>query len=192
MENLAYAILGYTALYSVIWLHEVGHAIFYQLFGCKKCFLHVTVKPYLFFSTPRPVDEERANHLPPRKELMVSYGGIGMNMIAALLTALIMAQMKDTDRILRFFLLQFLTLHLAETVSYLVVGNLYPVSDMKNISEVCPRLRVVNFCIGLLICIPYFVILRGIPSAFIPVILAYNAMTILGMGIGRIIFTRYA
>ena len=53
MKTLVYVVLGYAALYSVIWLHEVGHAFFYQLYGYKRCFLHVTVKPYLFSLTRR-------------------------------------------------------------------------------------------------------------------------------------------
>ncbi len=168
MKTLVYVVLGYAALYSVIWLHEVGHAFFYQLYGCKRCFLHVTVKPYLFFSTPRPVDEELAGHLPPRRDLVVSYGGIGVNLAAALVTGVILLQMGKIHPFLHFFLLQFLTLHLAEMVSYLVIGNLYPVSDMKNISDICPRLRIVNFCIGLLICVPYFAIFWRIPEVFFP------------------------
>lgn len=191
MKTLVYVVLGYAALYSVIWLHEVGHAFFYQLYGCKRCFLHVTVKPYLFFSTPRPVDEELAGHLPPRRDLVVSYGGIGVNLAAALVTGVILSQMGKIHPFLHFFLLQFLTLHLAEMVSYLVIGNLYLVSDMKNISDICPRLRIVNFCIGLLICVPYFAIFWRIPEVFFPVILFYNAVTILCMGIGRVIFTKF-
>ena len=84
-----------------------------------------------------------------------------------------------------------MTLHLAEMVSYLIIVNLYPVSDMKNISDICPRLRIVNFCIGLLICVPYFAIFWRIPEVFFPVILFYNALTILCMGIGRVIFTKF-
>ena len=93
MRTLVYVVLGYAALYSVIWLHEVGHAFFYQLYGCKRCFLHVTVKPYLFFSTPRPVDEELADHLPPRRDLVVSYGGIGVNLAAARVTGVMLSRM---------------------------------------------------------------------------------------------------
>lgn len=88
-----------------------------------------------------------------------------MNLAAALVAGCFC---HGWERYIRFciFLLQFLTLHLAEMVSYLVIGNLYPVSDMKNISDICPRLRIVNFCIGLLICVPYFAIFWRIPEVF--------------------------
>ena len=59
MRWLLYAALGYGALYAVIWLHELGHAVLDHSFGCKARWLQVQVKPYLFYSTPGPVDAER-------------------------------------------------------------------------------------------------------------------------------------
>lgn len=43
--------VSYIALYLVIYLHEVRHALLYHRYGCKKKWYKVTVKPYMFFST---------------------------------------------------------------------------------------------------------------------------------------------
>ena len=81
MQVLLSLFIGYAALYIVIYLHEVGHAIWYCRFGCKKNWYHVTVKPYLFFSTPLPVDINQADNLSTKKDIIVSYGGILNNFI---------------------------------------------------------------------------------------------------------------
>lgn len=190
MKTILSIITGYIALYTVIWMHEVGHAFFYQLFGCKKCFLHVSVKPYLFFSTPSPVDEYKADRISPHQDLIISYAGIGVNLAAALVTGCLLWKHGPKQSLPGLFLLQFLTLHLAEAVSYLLIGNLYPVSDMKNISDIVPQLRFVNLFAGILICIPYIIILMRIPNDFLAIVLFYNVFTILCMGIGRIVFTK--
>ena len=69
MQVLLSLFIGYAALYIVIYLHEVGHAIWYCRFGCKKNWYHVTVKPYLFFSTPLPVDINQADNLSTKRIL---------------------------------------------------------------------------------------------------------------------------
>ena len=79
MQVLLSLLIGYAALYIVIYLHEVGHAIWYCRFGCKKHWYHVTVKPYLFFSTPLPVDIEKADNLSSNKDIIVSYGVVNIH-----------------------------------------------------------------------------------------------------------------
>ena len=65
--NLAYLILGYLALYLVIWSHEVVHAVMYKRYGCKENPFVVHVPLHLLFSTPAPLDEKKAQSFGAKK-----------------------------------------------------------------------------------------------------------------------------
>lgn len=183
------SIISYFALYIVIWMHEVGHAFFYWMYGYKKKFLQVTVKPFLFFSTPAPVDMEKIKSITPLQELVISYAGIVVNIVSGSIMGLLIKVSDVSNVYLCLFLYQFITLHLAEAISYLVLGNIYLVSDMKNIAEVNPKLRVPNFIIGLVLLVPYVIVLEQVPNIIFIGVLVFNIFTILCMGIGRYIFT---
>ena len=81
------------------------------------------------------------------------------------------------------------TLHIAEIVSYMFLGNLYLVSDMKSIAKRQPLLRWVNLFIGIVLTLGYIWVLTTIPQELFIYILIYNLLTIVCMGLGRIIFT---
>ncbi len=191
---LAFFSISYAALYLVILFHELGHSLFYQIYGAKKNFLRVTVRPYLFFSTPAPVDEAAEKRLSDGQNLVISYAGIAVNLIMALCSYGVLRYGVSVaggfwnDYVL-LFLYQTVTLHLAEAISYLVIGNIYLVSDMKNISELVPWLRVPNFLVGLVACVPYLLLLRHLSGNFLPAVLLFNGLTVVGMGVGRIVFS---
>lgn len=180
--------ISYLALYLVIYLHEIGHALLYYKYGCKKNWWQVTVKPYLFFSTPLPVDMEKARLLNRKQNIFIASGGIGINLIFAMLTFLILQRINQNYYI-GLFLHQFLTLHLGEAVSYLIIGNVYLVSDMEVIAKSKAILRPLYFVFGLFVGLFYMLFLIGMPEEYKSIIVAFNAMTILCMGVGRIVFT---
>ncbi len=180
--------ISYIALYLVIYLHEMGHAFFYYKYGCKKNWWQVTVKPYLFFSTPLPIDIERTELLSKKQNIFIASGGIAVNLIFALVTFLIL-QRVNQDYYITLFLHQFLTLHLAEVVSYLIIGNIYLVSDMEVIARSKATLRPFYFVLGLLVGIPYVLFLIHMPEKYKYIVILFNFITIVCMGIGRIIFT---
>ena len=80
---LVWAALGYGALYAVIWLHEAGHSVLDCAFGCKDRWFQVEVKPYLFYSTPGPMDAERYWALTPGQRTAAAYGGVAANLLWA-------------------------------------------------------------------------------------------------------------
>lgn len=184
-------IISYFTSYLVIWLHELGHAFFYWKYGCKDNLFKITVKPYLFFSTPAPVNEEKSNLLTQKQDLMISYAGIIMNLIFAFLAYEVKIVCTLKNSYFELFIYEFITLHLAEVISYLVLGNIYLVSDMKNIAEIKPMLRPLNFIIGLLISIKFFQLIRQVPDKIFYVVLIINLLVIFCMGLGRIVFTYY-
>ena len=182
-------ILCYATLYIVIWLHEVGHAVWYWKFGCKKNPLHVTVKPYIFFSTPLPVDMEKMNSITDKQDMIIGYGGIVMNFICTAISLPIVLHSGSMNLYLQLFLWLFCTLHLAEIVSYMFLGNLFLVSDMANIARVKPQLRLPNLLIGIILTVLYVFLLKQLPDELFMMVVIVNICTIVCMGVGRIIFT---
>lgn len=188
MKTIISIFISYIALFLVICIHEMGHAFFYHKYGCKENWWQVTVKPYLFFSTPLPIDMEKAKLLSHKQKIIIASGGIIANLIFAVITFFIL-QSVNQNYYIRLFLYQFLTLHLAEIVSYLVIGNIYLVSDMANIASSKAALRPVYFILGIVIGIFYVLFLIHIPQDYKLIITLFNAITILCMSGGRIIFT---
>ena len=170
-----YFLLGYCALFSVVWLHEVGHAFWNFRFGCRAGWIHVQVKPYIFFSTPGPVDLDKYQALAPWQRTLSAYG--------------ILLLAKPGNSYVQFFLWMFTTLHLAEIVSYLVIGSIYLVSDMAIVVGEYPGLRIPSLLAGLVLTVIYILALAGIPQEFRLLILVWNLITILSMCGGRIVFS---
>lgn len=188
MKTIIGILISYISLYLVIYLHEVGHAIFYYKYGCKDNWWQVTVKPYLFFSTPLPVDIEKARLLSKKQNIFVASGGIIVNLISAVISFLIL-KMADQNYYINLFLYQFITLHLGEAVTYLVIGNIYLVSDMETIAAQKPSLRPFYFIFGLLVGIIYILVLKNVPNQYKFLVYLFNIVSILCMSIGRIVFT---
>lgn len=191
MSTILKLIISYLTIYSVIWLHELGHAFFYWKYGCKENWLKVSVKPYLFFSTPLPVDLEKAKQLKPKQRLMVAYAGIAVNLLFAFIFAIVIQLFSIQNNYIALFIYQFITLHLSEAISYLVLGNIYLVSDMKGIAETKPILRPFNFAFGLIVSVIYLMFIQQISVQIFPIVLIFNLLVIICMGAGRIVFTYY-
>lgn len=189
MDLLFKIMISYFTLYIVILFHEWGHSFLYWKYGCKDNWIKVTVKPYLFFSTPRPVDEIKAEQLLDNQKLLIAYGGIIVNLISSILGIIITSMYSINNEYITLFISQFISLNLVEIVTYLVIGNLYLVSDMKEIARVNSKLRPVNFSLGVIISIFYFQYLLKLQENIIGIVLAFNLIVIICMGVGRIIFT---
>lgn len=182
-------LIGYVSLFTVVWLHEVGHSTFYAIYGCKKNFLHVSVKPYIFFSTPSPVDLDKVQNLTRRENTIISYAGIGANILWTAISGVILLTGSCQNKYVILFLWMFLTLHCAEIVSYLFIGNIYLVSDMASIAYHYPNLRWINLILGAILTGCYAVILMYIPKNIFIFVLVWNVLTICAMCGGRIVFT---
>jgi len=188
-QYLISLLLGYIVLYCVVWLHEVGHAIGYVYYGCKKKWYHVTVKPYIFFSTPMPINMEQAQRLSKKQTIIISYGGVIANLLCASICGCVLVFLNIKNTYIQIVLWLFLTLHLAEIVSYMFIGNIYLVSDMEIIATLFPKLRFPNFVIGLILTILYVFIILHIPSEIFFIVITWNIGTVLGMCSGRIIYS---
>ncbi|WP_335493461.1 hypothetical protein [Neobacillus niacini] len=178
------------ALYSVIWLHEVGHGIMYAKYKCKENPFKVHVPFYLFFSTPSPIDEEKAKTLSLKQIYNVGIGGIIVNLIFGVPISIVLLLMDFGNTLLVYFIFSFALFHLVEVATYLVISNIFLSSDMILVQQYKPKLRIPFFIIGLFIVGLMIYMLINCPESWkLGYIIAIVIMT-LCMGLGRIIFTR--
>ena len=189
MKYVLYFVIGYIVLYAVVWLHEVGHALWYRKFNLKKDWWNVQVKPYIFFSTPGGVDAEVYEKLKPVQHVLSAYGGLMANSVFAIITGVVIFAIGDRNEFLRLALWLFMTLHIGEIVSYLFVGSIILVSDMKIVDQHMPKLRIPNLIIGAGLTVLYVYLLMQVPGEFKVFVTVWNIITVLSMCVGRIIFT---
>lgn len=185
-----YFILGYIALYSVIWLHEVGHGIMYARYKCKENPFKVHVPFYLFFSTPQPVDEEKAQTLSLKQIYNVGIAGIIVNLILGIPISTILLLTGFQNTLLIFFIFSFALFHLVEAATYMVISNIFLSSDMVLVQQYKPKLRIPIFIIGLLIISLIIYMLINSPASWrLGFIITIVIMT-LCIVLGRVAFTR--
>ncbi len=192
MKYVFYFVIGYIVLYSVVWLHEVGHALWDRKFKLRKDWWNVQVKPYIFFSTPGGVDAEVWKNLKPIQHVLSAYGGLMANSVFAILTGVVICSLGECNEFLRLTLWLFMTLHIGEIVSYLFVGSIILVSDMQIVNQYMPKLRIPNLIVGAVLTVLYVYLLMQVPGEFRIFVAVWNIVTVLSMCVGRIIFTALA
>lgn len=192
MKYVLFFLLGYVVLYAVVWLHEVGHALWYRRFNLKNDWWNVQVKPYIFFSTPGGVDLDVWNTLKPIQYVLIGYGGLMANALMAIIAGAIIAANSINNEYLIVVLWLFMTLHIGEIVSYLFIGSIYLVSDMQAVNQQMPKLRIPNIILGALIAALYVFLLARSPENYRIFIVGWNVATVISMCAGRIIFTARA
>lgn len=185
-----YFIVGYCALYLVIWLHEVGHGIVYAKYKCKDNPFKVHVPFYLFFSTPQPIDEETAQTLNSKQYFNVGMAGIIVNLLIGIPVSFLLLTIEFNNSILVFFFYSFALFHLVEAASYLTISNISLASDMVTVQNYKPKLRIPLFLIGIfLVVLITFMLIKSPDSWKLGYIISIIIM-ISCMGLGRTIFSR--
>ena len=186
---IKYIIVGYIALYLVIWSHEVGHAYFYHKFGCKNNFFKVTVPLYLIFSTPQPIDLNKAKLLSLKEKFIVGIGGILVNIIFDSLGFILIKNIEiQADNLYHFFWYSFVLFHLVEAASYTVLNNIFVASDIVEVQNYKPIYRIPLFLLGLVVM--YFVInlLINSPQAWRLGLILVTCVLALLMGVLMVVF----
>jgi len=186
---IKYIIVGYIASYLVIWSHEVGHAYFYHKFGCKDNFFKVTVPSYLIFSTPQPIDLNKAKLLSLKEKFIVGIGGILVNIIFDSLGFILIKNIEiQADNLYHFFWYSFVLFHLVEAASYTVLNNIFVASDIVEVQNYKPIYRIPLFLLGLVVM--YFVInlLINSPQAWRLGLILVTCVLALLMGVLMVVF----
>jgi len=176
----------------VIWLHEVGHGVVFAKYKCKDNPFKVHVPFYLFFSTPQPVDEKKAQTLNSKEYFNVGIAGIIVNLLFGIPISFLLLTMEFNHSILFFFFYSFALFHLVEAASYLTISNVFLASDMVTVQNYKPKLRIPFFLIGIfLVVLIIFMLFKSPDSWKLGYIISIITM-ILCMGLGRAIFSRRA
>lgn len=189
MKWILFLVISYFVLYAVVWLHEIGHSLFHYRYGCKDNWIKVQVKPYIFFSTPGPIKLEVYEKMKPIQHVLGAYGGIMSNVLFTILAGAVIYFFSLENVYASFALWMFMTLHIAEVISYLFIGSIYLVSDMAIINQYMPKLRTLNLILGFALTIFYVFILINVPTDFKLFVIIYNCCTVFFMCVGRIVFT---
>ncbi|MER1956741.1 MAG: hypothetical protein ABS942_05130 [Solibacillus sp.] len=183
-------LVGYGALYTVIWLHEVGHGLMYSKYDCKENPFNVNVPFYLFFSTPQPVNIERAQFLTSKQFFHIGMAGIVVNLILGVPLALLLLEIELQVSLFLFFIYSFTLFHLVEAATYLTISNLFLSSDMVTVQQYKPRLRIPLFIIGLGIIALIIMMIIESPNEWRIAYIVSIFIMVLCMGLGRFFFTR--
>ena len=190
MMLFLYFLVGYGALYVVIWLHEVGHALVYSLYHCKENPFNVHVPFYLFFSTPQPVNIEKAKYLTSKQDFHVGIAGIMMNLFFGLPLSVLLLNTDIQTSLFLFFIYSFTLFHLVEAATYLTISNLFLSSDIVSVQRYKPILRIPLFIIGLgMIALIIIMVIKSPAVWKIAYIISIFVM-LSCMVIGRFLFTR--
>ena len=190
MMLFLYFLVGYVALYVVIWLHEVGHALVYSLYNCKENPFNVHVPFYLFFSTPQPVNIEKAKFLTNKQDFHVGIAGIMMNLFFSLPLAVFLLITDSQTSLFLFFIYSFTLFHLVEAATYLTISNLFLSSDIVSVQRYKPILRIPLFIIGLGIIALIIIMVIKSPAVWKIAYIVSIFVMLSCMVIGRFLFTR--
>ncbi len=196
----------YVALYLAIWMHEVGHALAYWKFGCKRNPWKVKVPFYLLRSTPAPVAEACANRLSALQQLVVAVSGVVVNCLFGILALWVVLLVDSLAAIplLYVFLYFFSLSHLLEAGSYLVVNNLFLGSDMALIVAHAPKSRWPVFALASLTLLPATALLvreaprigyalfgtEALASTWRLGVALLSVLIIMTMGVARVLYSR--
>lgn len=165
----------------------------YKKYGCKKeSFLKVTVPFYLFFSTPLPVDIEKAEQLTKKQIFNISIAGVLVNIVLGLITTLALTLVSMTSEVNLILLYSFAVFNFTEVATYLVINNIFLSSDMKGVAAYNQKLRIVAFFVGLVSIAAIIYLLYIAPITIAKPIAILAILVALFMSAGRIILKKKA
>jgi hypothetical protein len=137
----------YCALYSTIWLHELGHALFYYGYGCKTKLFQLHVPFYFAAANPGIIEQTCYNLLSSYQHVWASMGGIIVNLILASGMYFMLLKCKNYPKI-ALFANFFILSNLIEAASYLTLCNIRPMGDITAVAQYFPLLRIPLGLIG--------------------------------------------
>lgn len=183
-------LIAYSALYSAIWLHELGHALVFQAYGCNERLLDVVVPWHFGNANPGPLVQDCVDGLAPESRFLGGMGGMMVNILMACFSWFIWK--TNRTGIFSQWLLFFGISHLLEVATYLTISNILPLSDMISVQEYEPLLRIPLFLAGLLMIwlISRWIILTPVHMRI--TLAWFSICTALSMGGLRLVFTYFA
>lgn len=187
---MSYIIIGYISLYFVIWLHEVGHAIMYKKYGCKKNAFKVSVPFYFAFATPNPIDLNELRKINSRQNFYVGIAGIVVNLIFGTVGFMMIKGIRfNPNSLFYFFIYSFTIFHFVEAATYMVINNIYVASDIVSVQNYKPLYRLPLFLLGLVVIFMIINLLINGEENWKTGLIIATIVTACMMGVLRIIFS---
>lgn len=193
MKNLfktfTYIFLAYAAMYSTIWLHELGHSLAYYYFDCKDDIMNLHVPVHFANANPYPVNETKVATLDTWQHFYISLAGIIINLVLALGTWFLLQTKVKKYLLVYFFIIMFLLSNLLEAATYLTIGNICLLGDMLGVQNYNPMLRIPLFILGLLLVYSMIALIITAPKTWQRGMTIFSVVAAVSMSGLRLLFT---
>ena len=173
-------IIAYCALYIVIWLHELGHALFYFHYGCKLKLFQLNVPFYFAGANPGLISQNCYTQLYRYQHVWASMGGIIANLILAFVMYFILPKLKDYPKV-TIFAIVFILSNLIEASSYLTLNNIHPMGDITTVAEYFPLMRIPLGLVGVVLILVIIRFLKIIPKPLRKAMIIFCIATVVCM-----------
>lgn len=180
----------YFALYSTIWLHEIGHASMFYYYGCKENIFDVNVPIFLANSNPYPVISDFVNKLSSLQNFNISMAGIWLNIILGIWSLIFFRYSirNNYNKWILFFIISFSLTNFAEASSYLTLSNIIPLSDIIGVQQYNPIIRIPLFILGLFLLYVIIKVISNTDRKWIMTLYIYTSLVFTSMGGIRLFF----
>ena len=119
-------------------------------------------------------------------------GGIVVNLILGIPLACLFFPTEFHPSIFTFFLYSFALFHLVEAATYLTISNIFLASDMVDVQNYNPKLRIPFFIIGIGIVVLILFMIMNSPDKWKVGYIISIIIMIFSMALGRMLFSRRA
>lgn len=190
IKNSFYILLGYLALYTTIWLHELGHSLVYYLHQCKENLFQLDVPFHFANANPGQVDVSCAEAMSTTSQVLAGMGGILINLMIGIPGSLALRKWAiPKHRYVYFFLLFFVLAHLSEACSYMTISNIIPLSDILSLETHVPLMRIPLFLGGIWVAYIMYGLIRESDTSLRQGMIWFSGISMVAMGGLRLLFT---
>ena len=145
-DILLTALVGYISFFVALFVHESAHSWMAWRKGAADGPLSIRYLPYLFLPISPHLDDDKYNRLPSSDKVKILLAGVGMNLIVWGVSLVLLGMWRaQLPQYWQVFLLFLALANMAEWASYLTVGAIYPISDIKLVLAELPRLSAAVF-----------------------------------------------
>jgi hypothetical protein len=156
-----YISLGYLALWLTFFFHELTHSTVAWIYKVCKNPFSIGYLPVLKLPMTALIDQKR-NELSVREKVFISGSALLTNLFIFILGIILLIYTNIfSSYYLRIFILLFIISNFAELTSYVTIGAIKPISDIKYIIEACKISRWKIYIPGFILLVIGVIILRN-------------------------------
>lgn len=191
-HTVLYILVGYLAMYTAVWLHELGHSVVFYFHQCKEHLFELSVPLHFANANPGQVDMACVNRMPSEMQVLAGMGGILINLLIGIPGSTWIRRASFEKRpIVYFFFLFFVLAHLTEAFSYMTLSNIIPLSDIQSLEAYAPWLRIPVFVAGIWVGYKILELFKEAESSLRRAMIWYTTFSMLAMGGLRLFYTLF-